>query len=343
MDRADGSDPEDADAQYLLGARYLEGNGVAADPVQAVRWLRRAADQGHPRGQNTLGHCYFTGKGVAKDPAAAVAWFRRAAEQGHARAQYNLAWCYERGHAVAADPARAFEWAQRAAEQGNADAALMVGSAYHLGRGVAKDLRQALYWMERAQAKVPMARRQVRILRWELHPILRYSHRTMFIAGLALLAYHAVTVPFSIRWQAVALFVGIVVAAAVGAFVVGSLLKIQAFDKVADEHGLLIRRARRVIGLGAQIASEDGLFLVPVLYVGITVPSAIIAGTAFGLAHYPRFSLPMCLPKGLAYIGVALFVLPSGIWSAIAGHAIVDAISFGGGALFRRRSRSGGR
>jgi TPR repeat protein len=341
VDRADGSDPEDADAQWLLGARYLEGDGVVADAVQAVRWLRRAAEQGHPRGQNTLGHCYSTGKGVAKDPAAAVEWFRRAAEQGHARAQYNLAWCYESGHGVVADPARAVEWAQRAAEQGNVDAAFLVGSAYHFGRGIAKDLRQALYWMERAQAQVPMARRQVRILRWELHPLLRYSHRAQWVAGLALLAYHAVTVPFSIRWQAVALYVGIVAAASVGAIVVSSLLGLQ-LDKEPEEHGLLIRRVRRVIGLGAQIASEDGLFLVPVLHAGISVPSAIIAGTAFGLAHYPWFSPPACVPKGLAYIAVALFVLPSGIWSALAGHIIVDALSFGGEALFRRRSRSGG-
>src|SRR5215831_12549482 len=97
-----------------------------------------------------------------------------------------------------------------------ADAAFAVGGAYHHGRGVAKDLRQALSWMERAQAEVPMARRQMRILSWKVHPILRYAHPTMLVAGLALLAYHAATVPFSIRWQAVALFVGIVTVAAVG-------------------------------------------------------------------------------------------------------------------------------
>jgi hypothetical protein len=93
-----------------------------------------------------------------------------------------------------------------------------------------------------------MARRQIRILRWKLHPILRYWHRTMWVAGLGLLAYHALTVPFSIRPQAVALYVGIVAAAAVGTVVVTSLLGVQ--DKEADEHGLLIRRARRVIGQG---------------------------------------------------------------------------------------------
>jgi hypothetical protein len=60
--------------------------------------------------------------------------------------------------------------------------------------------------------------------------------------------------------------------------------------------------------------------------------------TASRLFHYPWFSLPACVPKGLAYIGVALFVLPSGIWSAVAGHVIIDALSFGGEALFRWRA-----
>jgi hypothetical protein len=339
VDWAHGSDPEDADAQYLLGARYWRGDGVAADAGQAVRWFRRAAEHGHAGAQRALGYCYLPGKGVAKDPAATVEWFRRAAEQGHATAQYDLAWCYETGHGIAVDLSRAIEWVQRAAEQGKTTAAFALGRAYHHGRGVGKDLRRALYWMERAQATVPKARRQVRILRWELHPILHHSHRVMCVAGCALLIHHALTVPFSIRWQAVALFVGIMAAASVGWVAVVSLLGVHALGNEFEEHGIMIRRTSHVVRFGVQIASEDGLFLMPVLYAGITLPSAIIAGTAFGLAHYPSFSLPSCLPKGLAYIGVALFVLPSGIWSAIAGHIIVDVITYGGPALFRRRSR----
>jgi hypothetical protein len=303
VDRADGSDPEDADAQYRLGLRYLDGDGVAADAAQAIRW------------------------------------FRRAAKQGHAYAQHDLAWCYHHGHGIVADPAREFAWVQRAAEQGLPDAAFAVGSAYQHERGVANDLRQALYWMERAHAQVPRARRQVRILRWKLHPILRYSHRAMWVAGLALLAHHAVTVPFSFRWQAVALYVGIVAAAAVGTIVVSSLLGYQAFDKEVDEHGLLIRRARR--GIGAERLRG---WAVP----GAGAPRRHHTTVGDHRRHGVR-ALPLSVvlaaelpPEGARVHRVALFVLPSRIWSALAGHIIVDAIRFGSEALFRRQSRSGG-
>jgi hypothetical protein len=60
--------------------------------------------------------------------------------------------------------------------------------------------------------------------------------------------------------------------------------------------------------------------------------------TAFGLAHSPWLSPPTCVPKGLAYIGVALFMLPAGIWSAIAGRILVDTLSSGGEALVRWRA-----
>ena len=327
----------EAEEQYLLGVRYHTGIGVVADSAQAVQWFRCSAEQGHASAQNTLGHCYLTGRGVAKDPMAAVEWFRRAAEQGHAGGQYNLAFCYDHGLGVVEDPARAFAWAWQAAEQGRADAALGLGNAYRFGRGVAKDLQLALYWMERAQAKLPRARRQARLLRWAIHPILRYLHRAMWVAGLAFLAYHAATVPFSIHWKPIALFVGILFAASLSAVVLSSLLGSDIFERDANEHGFMVRRARYVIGIGLQVASEDGLFLVPLLYLGITVTSATIAGTAFGLAHYPQFLLPTCVPKGFAYIAVALFVLPSGIWNVIVGHVIVDAIVFAAQPWFRRR------
>ena len=35
-----------ADAQFDLGVMYAQGHGVAQDDVQAVAWLRKAADQG---------------------------------------------------------------------------------------------------------------------------------------------------------------------------------------------------------------------------------------------------------------------------------------------------------
>ena len=43
---------------------------------------------------------YATGEGLAKDEREAVKWFRKAAEQGHVSAQFNLANMYDSGKGI---------------------------------------------------------------------------------------------------------------------------------------------------------------------------------------------------------------------------------------------------
>src|SRR5271155_3469828 len=51
----------DATSQNNLGAIYDKGNGVAQDYVEAVKWYRKAADQGFAQAQANLGLCTSTG------------------------------------------------------------------------------------------------------------------------------------------------------------------------------------------------------------------------------------------------------------------------------------------
>ena len=60
------------------------------EPADVAR-LRAAAERGDPDGRNGLGVRYRDGRGVARDDAEAVRWFRKAAEQGHDRAKQELA------------------------------------------------------------------------------------------------------------------------------------------------------------------------------------------------------------------------------------------------------------
>ena len=53
-----------------------------------------AAEQGNANAQNNLGEAYYNGEGVAKDTKEAVRWFRMAADQGDADAQNNLGVAY---------------------------------------------------------------------------------------------------------------------------------------------------------------------------------------------------------------------------------------------------------
>lgn len=62
------------------------------------------------------------GVGVPKDKAEAVKWYRKAADQGNADAQYYLGMMYELGSGVAIDLPEALKWYRQAAQLGNRDA-----------------------------------------------------------------------------------------------------------------------------------------------------------------------------------------------------------------------------
>ena len=83
--------------QYKLAVRYAQGKGIAQNSKEAVKWFRKAAEQGHALAQYNLGDCYYQGRGVAQDSKEAVKWFRKAAEQDYVLAQYRLAVYYFRG------------------------------------------------------------------------------------------------------------------------------------------------------------------------------------------------------------------------------------------------------
>jgi TPR repeat protein len=80
----------DAMAQFNLGLMYANGDGVAADPVEAVKWYRLSAEQGNARAQVHLGIMYAEGKGVAQDDVQTLAWWKLAAAQGVVQAAKNI-------------------------------------------------------------------------------------------------------------------------------------------------------------------------------------------------------------------------------------------------------------
>ena len=108
----------DAVAQCNLGVMYTTGQGVSQNYTEAVKWCRKAADQGDAQAQCILGVCYDNGLGVPQSYTEAVKWFHKAAEQGYAAAQYNLGVCYESGQGVPQDYTEAVKWYRKAAEQG---------------------------------------------------------------------------------------------------------------------------------------------------------------------------------------------------------------------------------
>ena len=89
---------------------YQSGQGVTQDHAEAVRWYRKAADQGYAVAQNNLGVMYGSGLGVRQDHAEAARWYRKAADQGYVNAQNNLGVMYQSGQGVPQDIVQAYMW-----------------------------------------------------------------------------------------------------------------------------------------------------------------------------------------------------------------------------------------
>ena len=60
------------------------------DFLEAFKWIRLAAEQGHATAQMNLGVFYQNGWGVQQDEAEAERWFRLSAEQGFEPAMKRL-------------------------------------------------------------------------------------------------------------------------------------------------------------------------------------------------------------------------------------------------------------
>ena len=130
----------DAAAQLDLGLRYVTGKGIAPDERAALRWIGKAAAQGHAAAQFELGS-YYTLE-PHRDFGRAAALLRQSALQGFAPAQTSLALLYLTGAGVPEDRVEACAWLLLAAEQGERD-------ARDLAPGVQSDLSDT----ERDQAR----------------------------------------------------------------------------------------------------------------------------------------------------------------------------------------------
>ncbi len=92
------------------------------DYKAAVKWYRLAAEQGNASAQFNLGLRYDNGQGVPQDYKEAVKWYRLAAEQGLAPAQSNLGLMYDNGEGVPQDYIIAYMWYNLAAANGSENA-----------------------------------------------------------------------------------------------------------------------------------------------------------------------------------------------------------------------------
>lgn len=113
---------------------------------QDIETIKAKAQAGDPEAQVELGKAYLEGKeGLTKDEATAVKWFRKAAEQGNAEGQYELGVCYFYGQGIISNNKEAERWLRKSADQCYATSYRMLGYYYKLQ----KDKSTAIYWYKK--------------------------------------------------------------------------------------------------------------------------------------------------------------------------------------------------
>jgi TPR repeat protein len=171
----------DAAAQYEVGVRYRDGDGMMENPAAALEWFRKSATQGNTQAMKAVGDCYYSGIGVTADNTEALRWYEQAAERGNADAQ---AWAgyllfetdkekaikyiensvlngsafgkslmgriFYVGALGEPDYARALPLLQDAANEGNREAQLYLGLMYDWGRGVQENKEKAVAWFQKS-------------------------------------------------------------------------------------------------------------------------------------------------------------------------------------------------
>jgi len=132
------------DAQKDMGHRWLEAKRYS----DALKWYRKAAEQGDIVSENQIGWIRLTI--VPVDYAEALTRFRKAADQGLAAAQINLGNMYRDGQGTDCDYNEAMALYLKAAEQDDETAENNIGWMYHNGLGVPLDYKKAVEWYKKA-------------------------------------------------------------------------------------------------------------------------------------------------------------------------------------------------
>lgn len=142
----------EAEAMYLLGFMYLDGEGVTQDLAQTEALWLKAAEQDFELAAYSLGSFYLHGYGGAPDYKKAVQWYEKAYDLGSVDAGYDLGVMYQNGIGVTKTPTLAQIWLKNAAERGNVNAKSALGAMYYNGDGVKVDYDKAYACLKDVEA-----------------------------------------------------------------------------------------------------------------------------------------------------------------------------------------------
>lgn len=110
----------------VVAFKYLDGDGVEADPVLAAKYFKEASELGSAQAKFYLASLYRHGEGVEKDLKKSFELIRESAESGYLPGQVILAEAYIRGTECEKNIEEAKRLLQKGSEAGHAISAVML-------------------------------------------------------------------------------------------------------------------------------------------------------------------------------------------------------------------------
>lgn len=136
-------------AAFALGKMYLSNDAsLPRDEATALNWITYASERGNQFAQCYLGKLLLKGAdGIPQDTNAALRWLRASVDQGNVYAEYALAMAYLKGKIVPKDALKALELLLHASSQDHQFAQYQLGKMLLQGEEAPKDVAAAVHWL----------------------------------------------------------------------------------------------------------------------------------------------------------------------------------------------------
>ena len=72
---------------------YYNGEGIPENDAEAVKWYRKAADQGYAKAQYNLGVMYYSGDGVPENDVKFMIYAKKSGNEEYQRVLNKLLSC----------------------------------------------------------------------------------------------------------------------------------------------------------------------------------------------------------------------------------------------------------
>lgn len=136
-------------AEYMMGKLFLKGEKLIKDVDEGIRWLERSVRKNNSFAQYLLGRTYMQGEDVEKDIVKGVDLLLDSADQDNKYAQYYLGKIFCEGKVVDKDIPNGIDMLEKSAENDCTPALYSLGRMYYQGEDVPKDIAKAERYLSR--------------------------------------------------------------------------------------------------------------------------------------------------------------------------------------------------